>query len=806
MLASLLIALALGQSPDRPALVASSIATESGPGTLWVNPANLAYDADRRGGIFIHQPIQGGARSIALTAGVGSLGFGVHNFSGADGTNQWTIDYASGFELPERLAIGWRLAWHLGAEDGNFVAYDGSASWRPLPWFGIGTTFRNMGSPHTGAPAHTGGGFAVRPFGDALTVGADLFRDFGPVSTDRVQVAARLRPVEGLFLRGAASKVLDDGTPLTWSMGLELYFNGFGGGVGTTSEWTDGAVTAFLGTDEPGETLFRSGRRVAAAPIADHPYQPPTTLFLEPERSWLQTLELLRQVESDRGTRGVVISLGAGSMSFARYEEIRARVTSLRSHGKNVLVYLQGAPGNGAYYVAAAADRVALHPAAELRFVGLSAELTHFGGAFDVLGVEPQFVRRSEYKSAVEQYTETGPSEASLEQMNAILDDTYESLVTGVAEGREVSPEVVEEWVNGAPWPAERALDLGLVDVLLYPDQVEGELDWLYGGSVRITPIDRLPQPRSPWEDPSRIAVIYVEGVITSGPSSSGGILGAKSSGSATVTKQLFEAAKDPTVRAVVMRVDSPGGSAYASDEIWRATQLVQREGKPVVVSMGGVAASGGYYVSAGADQILAEPTTITGSIGVYSGKFALEGLAENLGVHSEQLARGRNATIESPFAPWDGIQEARMESLVEATYDQFKDRVSTGRGLTDEQVEEVARGRVWSGKRAAEVGLVDELGGLQEAVVAARELAGIPERRKISLISYSPTAAPLESLAPSLIQAFVPLPILQSWEARLHKQPGQLIPPALSMGLTLAQQEDLVWMVDPSLLSVEIR
>ncbi|TNE92018.1 MAG: signal peptide peptidase SppA [Deltaproteobacteria bacterium] len=810
MLVSLLLSLALAQSPDRPTIVSSSVAWEAGPGALWVNPANIAYDADRRVGIYVHQALEDGPRSIAATAGIGSLGIGAHSFTDEFGDSRWTLDYASGIELPERLAIGWRIAWHVGAPDGNYVAYDGGAGWRPFPWFGLGVAFHNMGSPHGTTQARSTMGLALRPFGEALTLGFDFARQYDAASDDidHVALTARFRPIEGLYLRGGIANPIDGLDNVEYSLGIEVFFNGVGGGVSTDTAWAgDGvsALTAFVGTDEPGETLVRSGRRVAAAPVGNHPYQPAQPLFLEPERSWLETLELLRQVEDDPTMRGAVITLGSGGMSFARYQELRARLVTMREAGKAVLVYLQGAPGNGAYYVASAATRVVIHPAAELRLIGLSAEMTYLGGTMDLLGVQPQFVRRSEYKAAVEQYTAHEASAASLEQMEALLDDNFEVLVREISGSRGVSEEVVREWIDGGPWPAAEAKELGLVDGVLYPDMLEAELDRMHGGPVRIQPVDRLAQPHSPWEEASRIAVIYVDGVITGGPSSPGGLLGARTAGSATLVRQLLEAADDPTVRAVVLRVDSPGGSAYASDEIWRATQLVRREGKPVVVSMGGVAASGGYYVSAGADLILAEPTTITGSIGVYSGKFAVEGLADKLGVQTTSIRRGRNANLESMFTPWDGVQAARMEALVESTYDQFKSRVEEGRRMTPEQVEAVAKGRVWSGTRAAEVGLVDELGGLQDAVLAARRLAGIPERRKIALISYSPSAAPLEGLAPSLVQAFVPLPLLQSWERSLT--PAEVaLPPELGTALTLSSQSDLVWALDPALLHVEVR
>jgi protease-4 len=255
--------------------------------------------------------------------------------------------------------------------------------------------------------------------------------------------------------------------------------------------------------------------------------------------------------------------------------------------------------------------------------------------------------------------------------------------------------------------------------------------------------------------------VVYVERTIVTGESTPYGILSAKTAGSRTIVRQLTRAKEDPLVRAVVLRVDSPGGSPFASDEIWRAVARLQEEGKPVVVSMGGVAASGGYYVSAGADAIWAQPTTITGSIGALAGKFSSRDLLGRVGVTSTVLTRGRNASIGSFTEPWDPVQEARMQALVDDVYRQFTDKVAEGRGLDAEELDRVARGRVWSGRRALEVGLVDGLGGFEEAISDARERAGISPRRKVGLVSYPRGVSSVESLSPTLLKVLGPLPDL---------------------------------------------
>ncbi|NCG20697.1 MAG: signal peptide peptidase SppA, partial [Rhodobacterales bacterium] len=301
-------------------------------------------------------------------------------------------------------------------------------------------------------------------------------------------------------------------------------------------------------------------------------------------------------------------------------------------------------------------------------------------------------------------------------------------------------------------WTAREAVESGLVDGAIYPDELPGKLAEIYGGEVQRVRLLETPQAHSSWEAPAKIALIYIDGVIVDGESSSGGLMSGKRSGADTVVRALNQARLDPTVRAVVMRVDSPGGSFFASDEIWRAVSQTQDDQKPVVVSMGGLAASGGYYVSAGADIIFAEPGTLTGSIGAYSGKFSTDALFETIGIETTELTRGRNSTLYSTHQPWDDVQRDKIEDLVSESYQQFKTVVSDGRGLTMDEVEEVARGRVWTGQRAIENGLVDQIGGLQEAIAAARIEAGIPEGKKVGVISYSPQGKLLESLAPSLV------------------------------------------------------
>lgn len=490
-------------------------------------------------------------------------------------------------------------------------------------------------------------------------------------------------------------------------------------------------------------------------------------------------------------------------MSLARYRELRDRIVALEAADKPVTVYLDRSARNGEIYVASAARRVILHPAADVQFVGLAVELTHLRGLLDLVGVEPQFVKRAQYKTAPETFTHPEPSQANLEMQEALIGDLFDEMVGRVAEGRGVSPTVVRGWIDHGPMTSTEALDKGLVDALKYPDELEDELETLHEGSVTMLDLSDLPEPRSPWEDPKQIAVIYVEGTITSGKSTAGGLLSGRTSGAETVARNLRRARKDGQVRAVVLRVDSPGGSALASDVVWREVERLKKSGKPVVASMGGVAASGGYYVLAGADAVWAQPDTITGSIGVFSGKFSTSEIREALGVSTTTLSRGRHAAINSAYRPWDDIQRERMQHLVDATYERFKTRVADGRDMSAEDVEERARGRVWSGARAKELGLVDELGGLTEALADARERAGIPADAKVGIVEYSDRGSVLQGLTPApviravapLVRAWRPEPVLPELEALVRPLQPLLVP--------LILEGELVWALDPWTLQI---
>ncbi len=724
----------------RPLLPGYLLAGDDGAAALWRNPANLGLDPDPSMFALIDRSPDFGARTGAALAGqAGPLASGLVYRGGGGVPAWWTLHSALALRPERELGVGVGLGWQIpeGAAN-NFLTWDLGATWRPTSWVGVSGAARNLGA-HDGTVLvpRAGGGVAVRPWEGRVLLGADVLAPLQGIDAPLlVEGTVRVRASDGLDLRLTGDL---DGRI---GVAADLSFGAAHAGAYAQMGLPDGGV---------GYSLFTSAdvdsREVIAGPDTaavfrfneSFPYQPVATVLARPQESYAHLLTRLRTAAEDKRVKAIALHFEAMPFELAQVEELRAEITAARSNGKRVLVYLDDEAGNGAYFAAVAADRVLMHPAGELGTIGLSAELQFLRGTLDLLGVEPHFARRAEYKSAPETFTHTESSPAAREQLDALLDDLFDAWVAGIAAGRKLTPDKVRELVDGAPFSAKEAVERGLVDGLAYPDELEGKIDEL--AEAELNPDDSYAAwgGTSGWVAERRIAVVYVTGAIVSGESTGPGFFGGGgNTGADTVVRQLEEAAEDDSVKAVVLRVDSPGGSAFASEDIWRAVQRVKEEGKPVIASMGSVAASGGYYVSCGADAIYALPTTITGSIGVYAGPFLnAERLFDKVGLGTEIHARGRHAAMYSISKPLDASEAAALDRLVGLTYAQFKERVGGGRSMDDATVERVARGRVWSGVDAREQKLVDELGGFWDAVGRARTEAGIEPGQPVELFTY---------------------------------------------------------------------
>jgi protease IV len=446
-------------------------------------------------------------------------------------------------------------------------------------------------------------------------------------------------------------------------------------------------------------------------------------------------VEALRRAARDERVVGLVAHLGAQQPTFAQSGELRAAVAGFRATGRPVVCWAETfgelGPGNVAYHLAASFDEIWLQPSGDVGLVGFTAESFFLRDAFDKLGVQTQLGQRHEYKTAADTFLRSSMTEANREMVTRLVESSTETLVRDVAAGRGLSDDEVRSLVAVAPVSPEEALHRGLVDRLGYRDEVYQDLRGRLG-EVELKYVERyakgaLSQAGAAVARRGKpvVALVHAAGPIHLGRSSSTPLSG-RSIGSDTIAAALRSAASDDSVKAVVLRIDSPGGSYVASDTIRREVIALRKTGKPVIASMANVAASGGYFIAMPADRVLASAGTITGSIGVLAGKQVIRQTLERVGIHRETVSAGRYADMFSSDRPFDEDEWARLEGWLDRVYDDFTAKAADDRRMPLEDLRAVARGRVWTGADAAERGLVDELGGLERAVELAATRAGI--------------------------------------------------------------------------------
>jgi protease IV len=443
------------------------------------------------------------------------------------------------------------------------------------------------------------------------------------------------------------------------------------------------------------------------------------------------TLRALHEAGDDRRVVGLIAKVG-GALPWAAMQELRLGVQAFAKSGKPTVAWAESFEGAGdmaGYVLATAFDDIWLQPSGGVGLLGVGIETTFLRGALDRLGVEPQFEQRHEYKNAADRVLRKELTPAHREALERLAESIFSESVSAIAAARSMDAARVRELVDSGPRTAHEAHDSGLVDWLGYRDQVYAALRGRVAEDAQLLFADRW-QPRRRPALPARrrghVALVEVHGGIASGRTRRGPL--GRQVGSDSVTAQLRAATGNDRVRAVVMRIDSPGGSAVASDTIWREVCRVREAGKPVVVSMAEVAASGGYYIACPADVIVALPATLTGSIGVFGGKLVVRELLERVGLTTGSVERGARSLMFSPRRTFSEEERGRFAATIDAVYEDFVGKVAEGRRRPPSEIEAVARGRVWTGRDALDRGLVDELGGLRDAVRIARERAGLPK------------------------------------------------------------------------------
>ncbi|HEY3451086.1 MAG TPA: signal peptide peptidase SppA [Myxococcales bacterium] len=738
--------------PTGAALVDEATAPE-------VNPAGLALLAKPQL-VYLHERNLRQDRIVdSVHIGTGLFGYGGVGLAmqfirpkGVPSYRKTTLSLAAGGEFVS-----------LGASFNDFssddAAFDALTTWdaglalRPWKYLSLGFAIRDFDGPILSyskvlppgttpppgfeprqIPRRFDVGLGIRPFTDRVQLAGDwLFDDQGGASESRFSFAAQVEPLAGLIVSGGVAFGLNGGE-VVGQLALTLNTSYAG------ATWWGGAGDDVGGKWDQAVQLRLSADRYRALPIARDrvvvldfssllsPSQGLLTSLIAPStrEPYLEILGLIERIRTSGEIAGVLIKVGKlPGIGHARVEELRRSLMSLRTAGKRVwAVWLDG--GDDEYLLASAAERIWAVPQSTLAVNGYASTQTFLAGTLEKLGVTVDVARVGEYKTAPDSFTRTNMSPEEKQMLGAWLDEVFDSTVATIASARGLKEEDLRKTIGQGILSARMAKEAGLVDELVYPDQLQQMLEKGHGKSLDI--VSEVPAQRAwprRWGVRPKIAVINVEGLISDGKTREDPFGLLRIAGAESTLRELETAVRDPLTKAIVLRVDSSGGSGEASDLVWRAVTKVN-EYKPVVVSMGDMAASGGYYVAMAGQRVFAEPSTLTGSIGVFAIKPDLGGLLEKLGVRQETLRRGERSDLYSLTRPWTEGEKQAVQTAIDEFYDVFITRVAEARKMEKVQVDALGRGRIFSGVAALQAGLVDEIGGLQDAISWAKERAGL--------------------------------------------------------------------------------
>ena len=748
-----------------PALGRSAVSDDDST-SLVVNPANLGFmpGAELRWtGLFMNEgstaTYQGHAFALAFPIPFLSLATGLRldlvappnaaaeQLFGTSSANYQWLTWGLAFRPSNAFSLGfsYQHSYSNQAAAHSLSSWSLGATSRPSDYFGFAVVGHNLNAPTTNAGGYVDRSYnfavAVRPLRSrVLEIGLEgqyvEHRDdyWVPKVTLGVDVP-QLGRLRGDF---AYSDPGDDAGQRQWLASASFAFN-FNGASGS-GELAGGSLFGDgLGSEAQNKAQQNLGFEVAAksfreAAAAEAPSYA-LRLRIEDTPNVRGHTALLRKLwdiaDHEPTVAAVVLELrSAPSSSMAHAQELRDALFHLRQAGKRVLCHLEDGDGSS-LYVCSAADRILLNPAGGLRFAGLKSRFMYFGGLLEKLGIRADFVRIGDHKSAPESFMRDGASDVARADHIDLLQQVEKNFTLDVATGRHIDAAELRKRIAKGPFVASEAKFAGLVDGFAFDDQLQDEVSALVGAPVRL--IDDRRAPRAPefFGDDAGVAIIYVDGDMVDGRSQTIPLLGMRLVGSYTIAESLKKARENPKVGAVVLRVETGGGSAMAADVIYREIQLTTKV-KPVIVSMGSAAASGGYYISAPGTRVFANPLSITGSIGIFYGKADVAELMRRIGVSVEVYKTTPRADAESIFRPFTAEERTELQRKVAQFYDVFLTRVASGRKLSKAQVDAIGQGRVWTGQQAFDRKLVDELGGLRQALALARKLGNVSEHGPI--------------------------------------------------------------------------
>jgi protease-4 len=693
-------------------------ATVFGAEAIWVNPAGLSLYEASSFQLLADQADDKFARTWGAVFMRDRVGLGyrrVHNPNGAD----WQeYVYAVAMKLGSKFHVGGSYRyfkeapeelykdhlWSVGLMGGEGRVRVG-ALWSNL------NHSRDIDGRRTETEQRYS--VAVRPIGKSLTLSVDMLLSTGmkPADADFVY-HLELAHEKGLYLNG----FVDSHKNFQIGMRANLLKYLLGTKSSFASDGRHRRTTVFLGgTNLSQPTILHPlARRLEVGMSGSTAENPPRPWIGRRQIPFVQLLLELRRAASDPSIGEMVLSLDNLSLGFAQAQELRRAIERFRSGGKQVTCHVSY-PNNVGYYVASAADRILIPPVSELRLVGLRAELTFYAGTLDKLGIKADMVRRGEFKTAAETYARREASSANQEQVNRLLDDLYEQLVSAIAAGRAMTTDSVKSLIDNGPLTSRQALTAGLVDGLSYRDEVNDSLP-LHMRRISFRGYLEDTVANDGWPECPELAVVVAEGEIARGRGPMAPFRGQSVLSPAAVGTGFDQALGDPGVAGIVMRIDSPGGDALVGDEIHRRVELARKD-RPLVVSMANVAASGGYYIAMPASTLFADEGTIAGSIGIYGGKANFSGLYDKIDLGKELYRRGRYAGMMSTARPFTDDERAKLQSEIDAFYSHFLELVARNRSLSVDSIGRLAEGQVWTGREAVAVGLVDYVGGADDAL-----------------------------------------------------------------------------------------
>jgi protease-4 len=752
--------------PTRQPVFGKSPVSNDDSSALVQNPANLGFlpaSELRWSSVYLNEqariPWQGHALALAfpipfLNAATGVRVDLINPPSGAQGQQvhsdalyQWVT-----WGLAVRPSDSFSFGMSLQRSYSEQASAHGLFSWslgvtsRPSDYLGLAIVANDINAPGNSAGGKIDRSFdfalALRPVRSrAVEVGIDgklVDAAGGTFWTPSATLGVDI-PGLGRLKGGVSLSDPDDGIDQSeWlaNASMSFYLNGSSGSMELSGGSLFGGA---LGPEVSGKAYENLALDVAFKGYREPSGSPPPThalrIRMEKTPGTREHVALLRHLwqiaEEEPSIGAVVLELRtAPADSMAHVQELRDAIYMLRQAGKRVLCHLEDADG-ASLYLCSAADRILINPAGGIRFAGLRARYFYYANLLDKIGVKADFVRIGAHKSAPEAFTRSSASEVARDDKIDLLQQHEKFLTQGIAHGRRLTPEQVRATIAKGPFVAIEAKTSNLVDGYAFDDQLEAEAGKLLGRPVRLLDDERAPFAPQYNGQNAGIALIYVDGDMVDGRSQTIPLLGMRLVGSYTIAESIRKARENPQISAVVLRVETGGGSAMAADVIWRELQQTTKV-KPVVVSMGTAAASGGYYISSPGTRVFANPLTITGSIGIFYGKADVSELMRKLGVNVEVYKTSPRADAESIFRPFTDDEKVELKRKVWQFYDVFLQRVAEGRKLTKEQVDAIGQGRVWTGEQALAHKLVDELGGLRQALATARALGGLPEQAPI--------------------------------------------------------------------------